>query len=50
MTRTTPLRRTTLHFAQIFFTEARTFMISLRKTGKEPVFHRAATYTADGTE
>jgi len=28
MTRTTPLRRTTLHFTQILFTEARTFTIS----------------------
>ena len=30
MTRTTPLRRITLHFTQIFFTEARTFMESSR--------------------
>jgi hypothetical protein len=28
MTRTTPLRRMTLHFTQIFFTEARTFTAS----------------------
>jgi hypothetical protein len=28
ITRTTPLRRITLHFTQIFFTEARTFTAS----------------------
>jgi len=30
MTRTTPLRRTTLHLLQIFLTEARTFMVCLQ--------------------
>jgi hypothetical protein len=37
MTRTTPLRRMTLHFTQIFFTDARTFMgPPKRSSGRAP--------------
>jgi len=32
--RTTPSRRTTLQFLQIFFTDARTFIVSYRLTGR----------------
>jgi hypothetical protein len=36
ITRTTPLRRITLHFTQIFLTEARTFTASSRRNLKQP--------------
>ena len=38
MMRTTPLRRTTLHFMQIFFTDALTFICSPH-TGTWPMIH-----------